>query len=165
MITTKPNDQAQSAIKESFYEEFGGSLYNLPNSESTITQVKNNSNNLEIIFSDGTTNKYPLIWLRDNCQCVNCFDPRALGRSFLWNDFNLNIQVSSASLSDNGQLQIIWDDGHKSNFSSKWLQERAFNDVARKRYRNMYSLPKAFYCKWINYFVFPEKKYPIDVAN
>lgn len=47
--------------------------------------------------------KYPLIWLRDNCQCSNCFNATAKSRTIDWSKFDIksanpkSITVSSFS--------------------------------------------------------------------
>lgn len=32
--------------------------------------------------------KYPLIWLRDNCQCSSCFDSQTKSRILDWTNFD-----------------------------------------------------------------------------
>lgn len=32
--------------------------------------------------------KYPLIWLRDNCQCSSCFDAQSKSRTIDWTQFD-----------------------------------------------------------------------------
>lgn len=45
--------------------------------------------------------KYPLIWLRDNCQCPNCFHSQTKSRSIDWTKFNhKNSQFKSVSVSN-----------------------------------------------------------------
>lgn len=44
--------------------------------------------------------KYPLIWLRDNCQCSSCFHTQTKSRSIDWTKFNhKNAQFKSVSVS------------------------------------------------------------------
>lgn len=44
--------------------------------------------------------KYPLIWLRDNCQCSKCFHAQTKSRSIDWTKFNhKNAQFKSVSVS------------------------------------------------------------------
>lgn len=44
--------------------------------------------------------KYPLIWLRDNCQCSSCFDAQTKSRIIDWAKFNFkNAQPKSISVS------------------------------------------------------------------
>lgn len=61
-----------------------------------INKNENASNNEQL--------KYPLIWLRDNCQCSNCFHAQTKSRIIDWTNFKLenalpkSITVSYASL-------------------------------------------------------------------
>lgn len=34
--------------------------------------------------------KYPLVWLRDNCQCDECFNPKMQSRTITWTNFDIN---------------------------------------------------------------------------
>lgn len=54
--------------------------------------------------------KYPLIWLRDNCQCSNCFDAQTKSRIIDWTKFDLK-NAQSKSISVNFVLNKI-----RSNF-------------------------------------------------
>ncbi|KAA0183533.1 hypothetical protein HAZT_HAZT003870 [Hyalella azteca] len=85
---------------------------------------------------------YPTVWLRDNCQCSNCFNPLALGRSFLMQNLLSAPEADDARLSDAGDVEIRWKDGHESVFKAEWLQRRAFTEQARQKYRSRFSLPK-----------------------
>lgn len=35
--------------------------------------------------------KYPIVWLRDNCQCSQCFDKGSLSRVVDWRKFDCNV--------------------------------------------------------------------------
>lgn len=44
--------------------------------------------------------KYPLIWLRDNCQCSHCFDPQTRSRMHDWTTFDFkNAQPQNIAVS------------------------------------------------------------------
>lgn len=44
--------------------------------------------------------KYPLIWLRDNCQCSSCFHAQSKSRTIDWTQFDFeNTQPKSISVS------------------------------------------------------------------
>lgn len=43
--------------------------------------------------------KYPLIWLRDNCQCSNCFHAQTKSRTIDWTEFDFkNAQPKTVSV-------------------------------------------------------------------
>lgn len=45
--------------------------------------------------------KYPLIWLRDNCQCSNCFHSQSKSRTIDWTKFDFkDAQPKSISVSN-----------------------------------------------------------------
>ncbi len=49
-----------------------------------------NSNRLSIRWEGKTQdNQYPLVWLRDNCQCPLCFDSSSQSRTINLADFNI----------------------------------------------------------------------------
>ena len=37
--------------------------------------------------------EFPIIWLRDNCQCQECFDKVTYSRKIDWETFNLNVET------------------------------------------------------------------------
>lgn len=44
--------------------------------------------------------KFPLVWLRDNCQCSQCFDSSSKSRTMDWTKFTVNnAQPKSLSVS------------------------------------------------------------------
>lgn len=43
--------------------------------------------------------KFPLVWLRDNCQCPSCFHPEVERRIVDWNKFKFNQQLESYTVS------------------------------------------------------------------
>ncbi|XP_055309057.1 gamma-butyrobetaine dioxygenase-like [Sitodiplosis mosellana] len=91
--------------------------------------------------SDCEQLKYPLVWLRDNCQCSSCFDAPTKSRIIDWTKFDLkNAQPKSVSI--NKQLEVIWKDDHVSKFDFKWLYERSFTAESRQKYLDNHYRPK-----------------------
>lgn len=43
--------------------------------------------------------KYPIIWLRDNCQCKECFHDGSMSRIIDWSKFNVNVKIDNISVS------------------------------------------------------------------
>lgn len=37
--------------------------------------------------------EFPIIWLRDNCQCSECFHTQTFTRTIDWNTFNFNVKL------------------------------------------------------------------------
>ncbi|XP_065068531.1 gamma-butyrobetaine dioxygenase-like [Rhopilema esculentum] len=83
-------------------------------------------NYLHLRWDDGDQSKYPFIFLRDNCQCEQCFHVTAMQRTCdVVGNFSVDIKPESTWLSDDG-VTMEWEDGHRSSFSFKWLRERMF---------------------------------------
>jgi len=100
--------------------------------------------------------KFPIIWLRDNCQCAACFDPQTYTRTIDWDNFNFNVRVLKVSVSllnisraikvivfqfQNECLCIEWDDGHQSDFELSWLQARSFSSDKALNYKESFCQP------------------------
>ncbi|XP_017054955.1 gamma-butyrobetaine dioxygenase [Drosophila ficusphila] len=79
--------------------------------------------------------KYPQVWLRENCQCSECFHAATRAKKSHWERGPINMEVSQVTYNrDQKQLDIIWQDKHRSSFDIAWLRERDFGETARKRY-------------------------------
>lgn len=49
--------------------------------------------------------KFPLVWLRDNCQCRQCFHPEVNRRILDWTQFEFDQQLKSFTVSG-GRCQL-----------------------------------------------------------
>lgn len=101
--------------------------------------------------------KYPLVWLRDNCQCSQCFHNGSSSRVLDWCNFDVNvtpvkvevcffingikrtqkviIYMLSMKFNDStAELRIRWSDDHSSVHSLDWLIRRQFTGKARQTY-------------------------------
>lgn len=43
--------------------------------------------------------KFPLVWLRDNCQCAQCFHHESSSRIIDWTRFDVNVQPETIEVS------------------------------------------------------------------
>lgn len=43
--------------------------------------------------------KFPLVWLRDNCTCEKCYHKQSISRIINWNEFDTNIAAKSVEVS------------------------------------------------------------------
>ena len=80
---------------------------------------------VKVAWNDGTSSRYPYIFLRDNCKCPQCFEPKS-DQSMVHTivDVGLNIEAKSANFSEDGQhLKCVWPDGHESEYHVGWLRD------------------------------------------
>ncbi|GLG99378.1 uncharacterized protein GBIM_05850, partial [Gryllus bimaculatus] len=97
---------------------------------------------IQVQSADGNVLKYPWIWLRDNCQCSSCFNPKLQSRTIDWRTFDITVNPKSLHINNN-ILSIQWSDGHCSEFTLKWLHERSFTKDKQEKWLNdVYRLPK-----------------------
>lgn len=103
-----------------------------------------NSRNLLIELGDGQRYEFPLVWLRDNCQCPKCFHPGSYSRIHDWELFKPDsVAIQSCSVSEDGtQVDITWHDGHQSHYNSTWLEDRNFTEQNVQQYLEQWYRPK-----------------------
>lgn len=67
----------------------------------------------------------PVFWLRDNCDCAECRDPRNGQKLFQITDLPADLAIGSERtvLSDGGAVhEVRWlPDGHRSRYGQDWL--------------------------------------------
>ncbi|XP_078583871.1 gamma-butyrobetaine dioxygenase-like [Branchiostoma floridae x Branchiostoma japonicum] len=101
--------------------------------ESLIEKVGLNgvARMMEVEWSDGGVSRFPYVWLRDNCQCPQCFKPNSRSRLVLMSDLDVNVSpVRVESQARGGLLWVEWSDGHQSQYDWQWLKERCFSPHA-----------------------------------
>lgn len=103
-----------------------------------------NSRNLLVELGDGQRYEFPLVWLRDNCQCPKCFHSGSYSRIHDWELFNPDsVAIQSCSVSEDGaQVDITWHDGHQSRYNSTWLEDRNFTEQNVQQYLEQWYRPK-----------------------
>ncbi|WP_051944561.1 2-trimethylaminoethylphosphonate dioxygenase [Streptacidiphilus rugosus] len=70
----------------------------------------------------------PALWLRDNCGCPECRDPRTGQKLFQVNELPEKPSVETAELTA-GAWEVVWaPDGHRSRYGAEWLTEAAAPD-------------------------------------
>ncbi|XP_015281171.1 PREDICTED: gamma-butyrobetaine dioxygenase [Gekko japonicus] len=84
-------------------------------------------------WEDGSQSLYPSVWLRDNCQCPDCFLHSAKARKLLLENLDVNIEAKDVTLTEQKKVYIIWPDNHTSEFEAEWLKKRCFSEQARAK--------------------------------
>ncbi|MGE7435324.1 2-trimethylaminoethylphosphonate dioxygenase [Kitasatospora sp. NPDC001175] len=59
-------------------------------------------------------------WLRDNCPCTECRDPRNGQKLFQITDLPGDLAIAEQAEED-GVLAVRWSDGHRSRYPVEWL--------------------------------------------
>ncbi|MFD7983296.1 TauD/TfdA family dioxygenase [Kitasatospora indigofera] len=59
-------------------------------------------------------------WLRDNCPCPECRDPRNGQKLFQITDLPEDLAIVERDERD-GRLAVLWSDGHRSRYPLEWL--------------------------------------------
>jgi gamma-butyrobetaine dioxygenase len=72
----------------------------------------------------------PPIWLRVNCPCVNCRDPRNGERLVSITDLPRDVSVTTARRSGDRVEIVFGPDGHRAAFDVGWLSQFATGDEA-----------------------------------
>ncbi|MFF2039785.1 phosphonate degradation HD-domain oxygenase [Kitasatospora sp. NPDC058170] len=66
-------------------------------------------------------------WLRDNCPCAECRDPRSGQKLFQITDLPDDLAVAARTGSAE-HLEVLWSDGHRSRYPRAWLAQDAEGD-------------------------------------
>lgn len=95
-----------------------------------LLNVSQSRDSLVINWSNGGQgksyqNKFDNFWLRDNCQCSQCYSSNQ--RLFDTASLPTDIQPNQVTVSGNTALEIQWQDGHESNYAADWLLENAYD--------------------------------------
>jgi gamma-butyrobetaine dioxygenase len=73
----------------------------------------------------GADERYPAVWLRDNCPCEECALPGSDQKLFGITDLPLpdKIRIERFDQTSDGVEVVFTPDGHKSRFDAAWLAE------------------------------------------
>lgn len=51
------------------------------------------------IIKENRTHYFPLVWLRDNCRCENCYHGQSSSRILNWDSFNVDVKTQLVEVS------------------------------------------------------------------
>lgn len=80
---------------------------------------------------DGIDRHFHYVWLRDNCWCDACKAPQSGERVLYTGDIPDDIHAVRAHLDAEGLLRVEWSDGHRSTYTSRWLDRHDYSTAAR----------------------------------
>lgn len=86
-----------------------------------LMRVENGSDRLTLTWESGEQSAFSLTWMRDHCACAECRHAKTRERLHIPLEHPGN--VSDARLTD-GNLELVWADGHQSRFDAGWLHQR-----------------------------------------
>ncbi|ELK15994.1 gamma-butyrobetaine dioxygenase [Pteropus alecto] len=107
-------------------------------------EVLDGAHLMQILWHDGEESFYPAVWLRDNCQCPNCYLDSAKARKLLVEALDVNIGIKDLMF-DRKKVHITWPNEHFSDFEADWLKKRCFSQHAREKLRRELFLPECQY--------------------
>ncbi|CAL4068021.1 unnamed protein product, partial [Meganyctiphanes norvegica] len=121
--------------------------------EELVYEASAGTKKLQVRFGDGHLSEYPYAWIRENCQCPQCFNSEAIARTFLVEDLDVNLKPREIKVTEDTNITVTWEDGHISPLTGSWLRCRSFTSEARKRNRARYKLKRI---PWREDFKLPE---------
>ncbi|XP_022363136.1 gamma-butyrobetaine dioxygenase [Lutra lutra] len=99
---------------------------------------------MQVFWQDSTESLYPAVWLRDNCQCPDCYLDSAKARKLLIEALDVNIGIQGLTF-DRKKVCITWPNEHYSEFEADWLKKRCFSQQAREKLQRELFLPECQY--------------------
>jgi len=84
------------------------------------------SGDLELV-ADGRRLRFPAVWLRDNCPCAECTDPRSRQKFLDITDIDGDLMVAQAAEAGESVTVTYAPGQHRSTFSRAWLAEHALD--------------------------------------
>jgi len=103
-------------------------------SASRLNRCELDGDAVEVHWDDGSTGRFPLIWLRDHCACSACRHPQTRERLFRIIDIPEDVPAPAVAITPAGALQVDWPpmgahDAHRSVFDPGWLRQRIPGDA------------------------------------
>lgn len=102
--------------------------------QNQISKVQTDQKKLFVYWADGYKSTFHYIWLRDNCYCSICGDPRHGEKRFQIVDVPVDLEPLSVDWDHDSTLEISWKpDGHKSIYDTRWLRQHCYSATERER--------------------------------
>ncbi|MFE4971231.1 TauD/TfdA family dioxygenase [Kitasatospora sp. NPDC056651] len=109
----------------------------------------------------------PPYWLRDNCPCAECRDPRNGQKLFQIADLPEDLAITRGAEAD-GHLEVLWSDGHRSRYPLEWLDGTDGGDGRTERDKRLWTaadfadgIPEA---PWEEYLADPARQAAVLAA-
>uniref|UniRef100_A0A182Y3J0 Uncharacterized protein n=1 Tax=Anopheles stephensi TaxID=30069 RepID=A0A182Y3J0_ANOST len=115
-----------------------------------ISEATVDTNRARVVLRVDTARyEFPVVWLRDNCQCERCFHGGSSSRVLDWERFDVDrVKVMQVRVVDSGRsLELVWgneesEEGHRSVYGLEWLLKRSFKEEDTERYLKEWYRPE-----------------------
>jgi len=88
---------------------------------------------LEVSVGDGAVHRFHYVWLRDNCWCEDCRVEQSAERKLL--SWSIPTDIHAVGVETvNDEVVVDWSDGHRSRYSSTWLEDNDYGNGAAQRH-------------------------------
>lgn len=133
-----------------------------------IFKVERHDTYLNIIWSNGTSNKFHYVWLRDNCRTASRFDHRTGERTARSETIPADLKALEVHILGQG-LEVTWSDGEEPSFFTKEFLHANAYDAPRNSSLSRVSAFDASYGENIATFdycrVMEDDSYAVDMIE
>jgi len=99
-----------------------------------ISAVRQDNKQLFVHWGDGHKSTFHYLWLRDNCYCSACGDPRLGKKRFRIIDVPADVQPQSVYCENGNALEITWKpDEHRSVYEARWLRMHCYSATEHRK--------------------------------
>ncbi|MBC6421177.1 MAG: TauD/TfdA family dioxygenase [Hormoscilla sp. SP12CHS1] len=99
-----------------------------------LSKVQQDNSKLFVYWGDGHRSTFHYIWLRDNCYCTLCGNPRHGEKRFRIVDVPLDIEPLLVHVDSDNTVKISWSpDNHNSVYDARWLRQHCYSATERDR--------------------------------
>ncbi|KAG0714700.1 Gamma-butyrobetaine dioxygenase [Chionoecetes opilio] len=101
---------------------------------------------LRVCWEGGEVEVFPFVWLKDNCRCSSCYHAVSHSRLILMEDIDLEAKPTNAKMVGGGQqVEVVWQDGHRSTYGAEWLRLRGFSEENRRVRESSFRLARKYW--------------------
>lgn len=98
-----------------------------PHSTLAISTASMDGEAVKIRWKDGSIAKFHHIWLRDHCQCEQCYNSATFQKEFNIVDVPLDIKPINVSIPGENYVSVQWPDSHETCFNAAWLRQHSYH--------------------------------------
>ena len=104
----------------------------------TTADYDDNRDTITVTWDSGVTSEFPAVWLRDNCQCPQCFHESEIARNIVMSTLDVDVKPTELNVSFNRALCLsililmhiptcLWNINIKNTVSYCWCGYMAFS--------------------------------------